>query len=74
MSHRYEDVARHFGHAVEIMRCSNPDCPSRTGDETAVFSTHVLIDAWGERTDTVGDIPADEHTCVYCQSEAEEIE
>lgn len=54
------------------IRCSNPDCPSRTGKEEPFFLILVSVDA-----DLATPIPickrgAKDFKCLYCQAQAEE--
>ena len=56
-----------------MIRCSNTDCPSRTGLETPFFNVNVTIDENREYTEHPTEIPAHQFECMFCEAPAEEV-
>lgn len=56
-----------------MLRCSDSDCPSRTGLETPFFNVTVTIDEDREYIEHPNEIPAKQFECEFCGAMAEEV-
>jgi len=58
-----------------MLRCSNPECKSRTGQacqEAPMFNVNLTVSADFEVTERVSKIESKYFECVYCQAPAED--
>ena len=55
-----------------MLRCSNPECESRK-EETPMFTINVVVFADSGVAELIHKIKPKHFECVYCQSQAEEV-
>ena len=55
------------------LRCSNPDCCTRTEGETPCFSITVSVGDERELSENLNKIEARHFTCDYCNDVAEDF-
>jgi hypothetical protein len=56
------------------LRCINPECPSRTGDELPCFTVNMTVDQDGDACETARHIDGKYFTCCNCADNAEWVD